>query len=46
MLPSKGREFKYQKCGMSYNRDLNAHVIVAHDIIDTSDEGKRPKTRR
>ncbi|MGB9914310.1 MAG: zinc ribbon domain-containing protein [Candidatus Bathyarchaeales archaeon] len=29
----KGRAFKCQKCGMLYNRDLNACVNIAHALM-------------
>ena len=33
MLPkSNGREFRCPKCGLIYNRDLNACINVAHAL--------------
>jgi transposase len=41
----KGREFKCSKCGLIYNRDLNACVNIAHALTRGMGWGE-PQTSR
>ncbi|MCD6380722.1 MAG: transposase [Candidatus Odinarchaeota archaeon] len=43
----KGRIFKCPKCGMEYDRDLNACINIAHRVMSSMEWGSvSPRTSR